>query len=260
MGIALAPRRVHTTGMLAGLLLVAWTPALSGGAPAVAHHERLVLLDLQANGVDANTVRTITDVVSTAFARHKELDVVAAADLRAMMNVEAAKQASACSGTDSCMADVAQALGADLLVHGSVGKLGDLLVVNVSLFDARVNRAIGREKVESTDASELSALLESAVDKLCALVAPAEPAVHFSAPLVATGAVLVVAGVVGVAAGGYFAVASYGALEDPASARASKESAVSTYPIALGAALFGGALTVGGVVVALLAVGVGGGE
>ena len=41
------------------------------------------------------------------------------------------------------LAEVAQALGADVLVHGSVGRYGALYAVNLSLFDAKAGGAVG---------------------------------------------------------------------------------------------------------------------
>lgn len=230
-------------------------PAAAETADDKNKRARLVLLDLQANGVDEATVKTLGDVIGTAFSRHRQFDVVSAGDLRAMMNVEAARQA--CDSGDSCMAEVAAALGADLVAHGSVGRLGELTVVNLSLFDAAKSSAVGREKVQSADVGALSMLLDGAVDRLAqgrnaTTVVPTSSGV--SVGLLVGGIAAAVVGVGAAGVGGVLASQSFATLEDPATNRAAKDDALGLYAPMLAVGITGAALAVAGVGMGVAAV------
>jgi TolB-like protein len=258
--------------MFAAIALGLVTASFATAAePAMATKEgrlKLVLLDLDANGVDASLVKTITDTLSSSFARFSQLDVVTAADVRAMMNVDAAKQqAGECTGGDACMSEIASALGADLLVHGSVGKLGDLVVVNISLFDARKSTAVGRQKVQSADLAQLSTLLDDAAGKLAGAASAGGAKAASAAPSASSsggGGVLLWTGVgvgaLGVLAGaGGFLVAGseFGTLQDPTTSRTQKDSALGLYPVTLTTGIVGAAAVAAGA--SLIGVGVIGG-
>jgi TolB-like protein len=76
---------------------------------------------------------------SSAFGR-----VVASADLASLVDLERQKQMANCAN-DSCMAELAGALGVDFLVTGSIGKLGDSYLLNIKLLD--VKRAVTKGSV-----------------------------------------------------------------------------------------------------------------
>lgn len=71
---------------------------------------------------------------SAAFGR-----VVASADLMALVDLERQKQMANCAN-DSCMAELAGALGVEFLVTGNLGKLGESYLLNIKMLD--VKRAV----------------------------------------------------------------------------------------------------------------------
>jgi TolB-like protein len=62
--------------------------------------------------------------------------VVTQSDVSALLGVEKTRQMLGCAES-GCMAEIGGALGADRVVHGSVGKVGGSLMVNLSALDAR---------------------------------------------------------------------------------------------------------------------------
>lgn len=120
---------------------------------------KILVMDLAAEGaVDPGTVQTLTGIISAELAGYLALDVMANADVRRMLELEGQKQSVGC-GDSSCLADIAGAMGARLVVFGSLGKLGDSLVVHLNLYDSDKATSVGRQFVEAKDVAELPKLL-----------------------------------------------------------------------------------------------------
>jgi hypothetical protein len=139
------------------LVVVLATALLSCATHAQAEAEqaplRVLVLDFTATGVDEDTAALVGRVVAAEVARRSELEVLSADDLRRAMALEGEKQKIDCV-TDSCLAEIAGALGAQLVIFGDVGALGDQLVLTLTLFDAhaaatrhRVSRVAPRDDV-----------------------------------------------------------------------------------------------------------------
>lgn len=236
------------------LALLAQTPTTTT-APVATPKTRLVILDLDSNGVDAALTKTISDDVAVALTQaHIADDVTSAADLRAQLGVEATKQMAGCESKDSCMAEVAQALGADLVVHGSAGRFGEVYSVALSLFDAKANRAIAREKVETAKLEVLGKSVEVAARNL-ALAYRGKPTVAIaddagapgvSMPLVLAGAGVGIVGLALAVATGALAAGASSTLSNATTSSAAKNAAESSeVPFQLGA-VAGGVVTLAG--------------
>jgi hypothetical protein len=147
----------------AALLLLLTQPLLAGTA------QRIVVMDFKVEG-DANPAvgTQLTARVAELIARRPEVSVVAPDEVRAMLANEANKQRAGC-GEASCLAEIAGALGADLLVSGSVGKIGDAWSVSLAAIDARKVRTLNR--VSATWRGESIALLELAEPLIARLLA-----------------------------------------------------------------------------------------
>jgi len=170
-----------------------FTIASQTAAPVVAtppaDRLRLLVLDFSAEGdVPPGLVGTVNSLVSAELSTYPDLDVIANADVRRMVELEGARQESGCGDT-SCLAELAGALGARLVVFGSVGKLGSATVVNLNLFDSVTAQSTGRQFVEVKDPSELSRALPPRVRRLlertyadAGLVLPAEKLITAEVP------------------------------------------------------------------------------
>ncbi|MDP2343276.1 MAG: hypothetical protein Q8O67_20120 [Deltaproteobacteria bacterium] len=140
------------------------TPAAPPDAHNHGTHEserlKMLVMDLAAEGpVDAGTVKTLTGIVSAELAAYTDLDVMADADVRRMLELEGEKQSVGCGDT-SCLADIAGAMGARLVVFGSIGKLGDTLVLHLNLYDSSKAQSVGRQFLEAKDVATLPRLLQ----------------------------------------------------------------------------------------------------
>jgi hypothetical protein len=98
---------------------------------------RIVFLPLVAlGGVPRETAQLLGDALAGELRRRPGISVLTQADVSALLGVEKTRQMLGC--TDSgCMAEIAGSLGADRVVHGSLGRIGESLVVNVSSLDPR---------------------------------------------------------------------------------------------------------------------------
>jgi hypothetical protein len=123
----------------------------------------LVLMDLRANHVDPSTVLTIQSLVTVQLDRYPSLKVIAGEDVRQMLDLEAQKQAMGCDDEGSCLAEIAGALGAELVVTGEIGRLDDNLILTLNLFDASKKEAINRSVVRADGLATMSSGLEKGV-------------------------------------------------------------------------------------------------
>jgi hypothetical protein len=98
---------------------------------------KIVLLPLAAlGGVPGETAQLLGDALAGELRRRAGVSVLTPADVSALLGVEKTRQMLGC--TDSgCMAEIGGALGADRVVHGSLGRVGGSLVVNLSALDPK---------------------------------------------------------------------------------------------------------------------------
>lgn len=120
---------------------------------------KLLVMDLSGeDGVDPGTLNTLTGIISAELADYRAIDVMANSDVRRMLELEGQKQSVGC-GDASCLAEIAGAMGARLVVFGSAGKLGETLVVHLNLYDSVKAQSVGRQFVEATNLAALPVLL-----------------------------------------------------------------------------------------------------
>lgn len=137
--------------------------------------ERLLVLNLEAQGVEAALAETLTAVVVEQLSHRRELVVLSGKDLRDLVSLSAERQQLGECNDDSCLAEVAAAMGARYVVSGQVGQLGRLTVVTLSLFDADAGAAIGRQRVEMVRIEEATRRLGPHVHNLVADLLGLEP-------------------------------------------------------------------------------------
>jgi len=105
-------------------------------------------------GVDERVADLFSDALAGELRKRPGLQVVSDADVAAALGVERRKQMLGCTDA-SCFAEIGGALGVDRIVHGSVGRVGGSLVVNLSSVDAR----------KGTPVASVSERLQSASDE-----------------------------------------------------------------------------------------------
>jgi TolB-like protein len=179
---------------LAALLLAAQP---SSSAPL-----QVLVLEPKVVNVDASRAARYQRLLVQALSRAQGLSVVASSDVARFAELGAAQQASSCDA-DACLAEIAGALGADLVVFGEVGKLGDRALVQLSLFDQKQGGIIARATDEGQSVDELAGRVDHVAKEL---VRPLrERGVSFSdegGALKTTGIVLVGVGAAAAVVGG----------------------------------------------------------
>jgi len=88
-------------------------------------------------------------------------------DIAASLGAEKEKQLLGCS-SDSCMADLAGALGVEQLVRGTVGRVGKSLLVNFTLVDSKKGQALNtvNERLKSSSDEAFFDALPDLVNQL----------------------------------------------------------------------------------------------
>lgn len=226
-------------------------PPAAAGAVVVDSKPRILVLDFRDDGIGPNAVRVIHDTLVSHLAKNAKLDVLSSEDVRRAVQREAERREATNCDEEGCIAEIAEALGAQLTIFGTAGKLGDLVVVNVNLYDSRAARSVGRETIEVGSLEELPGPLRRAGDKLTAqlLGEPVDDAPALG-PMFWTGAVVGGAGLVTAIVGASIYGANGNAVDEAASftdktnAKYAQDGGLNTF-VAGAAVLAIGAITSG---------------
>jgi TolB-like protein len=135
----------------------------------------VVVLPLKALGeVTKEAAAMYTEALAGELRRRHGTSVLADSDISALLGVEKRKQVLTGCSDAGCLAEVGGALGADRVIHGTVGRLGGSLLVNIASLDARKARSAASvsERLKAADEAFLDAL-PAMVDRLLAEPAPA---------------------------------------------------------------------------------------
>lgn len=128
---------------------------------------RAAVLDLQSQGVPAETVANLTDLLSLELKKFKGLGVVSRSEIESMLQYQTDKLILQCESDTSCLVEIGGALGVDYLVSGGVGKLGASYVLSLKLLD--IHTALVSNRVSETfegDEAELARALRFAARNL----------------------------------------------------------------------------------------------
>jgi hypothetical protein len=146
--------------MLFGLLLAAETPAGDAGVPGVVK-QRLAVLELKAEGASPELAQTLSQVVAEQAGKTPGFDAISQAEISTMLNVQKQKQLLGCAD-ESCLAEIGGALGAKMVLNGTLGKLGDSYVLSLQLLDTHKGKIQARES--RTVSGSLEVLVGAAKD------------------------------------------------------------------------------------------------
>jgi hypothetical protein len=148
--------------MVIGLLLFAADPATTTDTPAAATaKQRLAVLELKAEGASAELATTLSQVVAEQAGKTPGFDAISQSEITALLNVQKQKQLLGCAD-ESCLAEIGGALGAKLVLNGTLGKLGDSYVLSLQLLDTHKGKIQARES--RTIGGSLEALVAAAKD------------------------------------------------------------------------------------------------
>lgn len=138
-------------------------PAPTTTTPSAPARPKLLVLDVKSGDLTKDQVESLTAVVAARAAKFGQVDVTSAQDVRELVQVEAEKQAAGCDG-DSCLAEVAGAMGAQYVLATRAGKIGSSFVVTAQLYDAQKGEARARDTAETFSIDEVPQKLSTIVD------------------------------------------------------------------------------------------------
>jgi hypothetical protein len=120
-----------------------WEPStvtVTCARPGVARSARAMKVALlpiaPLGGVSKETAQLLGDALAGELRKRKGISVLTQTDVSALLGVEKTRQMLGCTES-GCMAEIGGALGADRVIHGSIGKVGGSLMVNLSALDPR---------------------------------------------------------------------------------------------------------------------------
>jgi hypothetical protein len=150
--------------------VAATAPTPTPAAPAATVTKprlRLLVLDLRPQLVEQATTELLTSTLGVVASRHPSVTVLTSADLRKLISVEEDKQLAGCADeSESCMAEIASALGAEFVVYGEVGRLGDATTVTLNLVDTSAAKPLARELLRATSLQVMPELMHDAVNRM----------------------------------------------------------------------------------------------
>ncbi|MDP3237735.1 MAG: hypothetical protein Q8N26_33410 [Myxococcales bacterium] len=109
--------------------------------------------------------------------RDRGLSVITSADIATLLGVERQKQLLGC-GEDSanCMVELGSALGAQLVVTGSIAKLETTYQVNLRVLQSADGKVVAQQAVRAETQEELLVALDDAATSLARQLEPKPPA------------------------------------------------------------------------------------
>ena len=114
---------------------------------------RVAVYALELQGVDINIGTVVTDSLLAEIRKLQAVAAIGMDEIRDMLSHEANKQVLGCESDESCLAEIAGALGVDDLITGKLSKVGDNHVLLVRRIDQRRAKVVGtytkRLKAES---------------------------------------------------------------------------------------------------------------
>ncbi len=118
---------------------------------------------------DVRLGRLLTDQLVVEIRKLGGASVIGMTEIKAMLDHEAAKAMTGCEEDESCLADIAGALGVDVIVIGSVAKVGNEHVVGMRRIDQRNAKVAGQYQQRITDdgtGQALMAAIGAAVEEM----------------------------------------------------------------------------------------------
>ena len=129
----------------------------------------VLMMDLKATYVDAKTVGLVQNLVSSELAQQKGFELITGADLRKMLALQSERQAMGCNAEDSCLSEIAGAMGARYVIYGEMGKLGSFYLLSLNLFDSQESKSTARASIKGKSiddaVNQIADLVQKVIDE-----------------------------------------------------------------------------------------------
>jgi hypothetical protein len=147
---------------MAIMALFVESPAL---AQEVAGSRSVLVLDMTAQGVSAEVASQATDFMAEALQGREGLTVTTLADVRSMLSAEEQRSLVGCQEV-SCLVDLTRGVKADMVLSGTVGKIGQSHTLSVTVVDAATSTASRRASVVFKTLQELPAKARAVAEEM----------------------------------------------------------------------------------------------
>ena len=165
-----------------------------------AGNAKIAVLAFTASGVDPTVAASVTESVTAELAVRGYFDPISTAEVQTMLGVERQKQLMGCS-EETCITELAGALGAPFVMSGSLVKIEGVFQINIQVMDSRKSRTTGRSSKLAKDFESLRFQIPYAVAEACGTPLPPAPSRVLPYSMVGVGgAALLGGGVLGLIA------------------------------------------------------------
>jgi len=178
--------------VLAAVLLAAAPEPAAPAAGGKPDKPKLAVMELAAGGVEPHLAAALTESVTQEIAARGFFQVISSREIHTLLGFERQKQMVGCSNEQSCLAELADAMGARFVLSGALSRLGDALQLSIQVLDSARAQPLGRSIRIARDVAALQAQLPYAVAEATATPLPPPPSRVLPYSLIGGGALVVV--------------------------------------------------------------------
>lgn len=161
---------------------------------------KIAVLAFSASGVDPTVAASVTESVTAEIAVRGYFDPISANEIQTMLGVERQKMLLGC-GEETCVTELAGAIGAPYVMSGSLVKLEGVFQLNLQVIDTKKSHTVGRSTKLVKDFESLRFQIPYAVAEACGTPLPPAPSRVLPYTMIGVGGAAVLGGgVIGIIA------------------------------------------------------------
>lgn len=136
-------------------------------APAVRRPLRIAVYELSSSGVEPRAASLFTESLLAEIRKLQRTSALSLDEVKAMLDLEAQRQLAGCEES-SCLAEIAEALGADALIVGGIATIGDTSSIALKRISPQTSSVVQSytQQLVYADGEELLAAVGPAVAEL----------------------------------------------------------------------------------------------
>ena len=227
----------------------------SSNLAAQSEKPSIMVLEFEASAKQIDSAKLLQAKLVSIFSKDKRFTTLDIVDVQKGLELESQKAlVSKKCDISSCLAELANAFGADYVLHGRFGTVGSRSVISMQLYDASKTKSVARVDKDAADSGAFLSELETMADELITqefgIYAPLESDGEREeiSSLVWSGGALVAGAGVGALLSGGAALYGESVLRNASSSREAKDAVLPwVVPLEVAALVFvgGGALGAG---------------